>query len=183
MGTPILGHGREVPRWWPPFWGFSIQLGPQAILYLNTIRLTPSFWRKNRVVSIMFSSRYTRTLNWSIFFSKMYYLTDFKHFVSIYSLIFNPIDSIFYWFYIILTLHFPKNLDPNGSNLLSHAEPSYWKFGEVPPPPSRVIYGKVRPFIVIYAALKRREIKNTWRHLWDIILYHRLVYCVQFPAN
>ncbi len=27
-GTPILGHGREVPRWWPHFWGFSIWLSP-----------------------------------------------------------------------------------------------------------------------------------------------------------
>ncbi len=30
-GTPILRHGREVPRWWPPFWGFPIRLGPYFI--------------------------------------------------------------------------------------------------------------------------------------------------------
>ncbi len=38
-GTFILGHGREVPRWWPPFWGFSIWLGPYFIHILCV--LTP----------------------------------------------------------------------------------------------------------------------------------------------
>ncbi len=31
VGTPILGHGREVLQWWPPFSGFSIWLGPYFI--------------------------------------------------------------------------------------------------------------------------------------------------------
>ncbi len=54
-GTPILGHGREVLH----FGGFQSDWVP--ILYLNTIRLTPSFNRKNWFVSITFSSRDTRT--------------------------------------------------------------------------------------------------------------------------
>ncbi len=29
-GTPILGHGREVPQWWPLFLRFAICLGPYA---------------------------------------------------------------------------------------------------------------------------------------------------------
>ncbi len=62
-----------------------------------------------------------------------YYLTDFKHFVSIYSVNFGPIDSPFHWFYIFLTPHFQKTLDPIGSKLYSCAEPGYRKFDEVPP--------------------------------------------------
>ncbi len=54
---PWVGHG--VTRWWPPFWGFHSDWVP--MLYLRTIRLTPSFCRKNRVVSITFSSRDTRS--------------------------------------------------------------------------------------------------------------------------
>ncbi len=49
----------EVPRWWPRFWDFRSDL--VYILYLNTIRLTPFFCRKNRFVSITFRSRDTRT--------------------------------------------------------------------------------------------------------------------------
>ncbi len=53
-----------------------------------------------------------------LIFPKMYYLTDFKHFISIFFLIFNPIDPLFHWFYIFLTPHFHKTLDLNGSNFL-----------------------------------------------------------------
>ncbi len=41
--TPILGHGREVPWWWPLFWYFRSDWVP--ILCLITIWLTPSFCR------------------------------------------------------------------------------------------------------------------------------------------
>ncbi len=37
VGTPILGHGWEVLRWWPPFLGFSIWLGPYFIPRHNPI--------------------------------------------------------------------------------------------------------------------------------------------------
>ncbi len=43
-GTPILRHGREVPRWWPPFLGFSIRLGPYFIPHHNPI--DPLFLQK-----------------------------------------------------------------------------------------------------------------------------------------
>ncbi len=43
----------------PRFWDFQSDWVP--ILYLITIRLTPSFCRKNRFVSILFSSRDIRT--------------------------------------------------------------------------------------------------------------------------
>ncbi len=36
-GTPILGHGREVPRRWPPFLLFSIRLGPYFMPQHNLI--------------------------------------------------------------------------------------------------------------------------------------------------
>ncbi len=31
-GTPILRHGRKVPRWWPPFLWLSIWFGPYCIM-------------------------------------------------------------------------------------------------------------------------------------------------------
>ncbi len=43
----------------PRFWNFQSDWVPT--LYLITIRLTPSFCRKNRFVSITFSSRDART--------------------------------------------------------------------------------------------------------------------------
>ncbi len=43
----------------PHFWDFQSDWVP--ILYLITIRLTPSFCRKNKFVSITFSSRDTWT--------------------------------------------------------------------------------------------------------------------------
>ncbi len=56
------------------------------ILSRNTIRLTPSFCRINRFVSITFSYRDTGS-KVGLIFTKMYNLTDFKHSVSIFSLI------------------------------------------------------------------------------------------------
>ncbi len=37
VGTPILEHGRDVPRWWPPFLKLSIRLGPYFIPHHNPI--------------------------------------------------------------------------------------------------------------------------------------------------
>ncbi len=51
VGTTILGHGRAVQQWWPPFWGFLIQLGPYNFIpQHNPIDLL--FLQKNRFVSI-----------------------------------------------------------------------------------------------------------------------------------
>ncbi len=57
VGTPILGHGREVPWWWTSFWGFSIWLGPYFIPQHDPI--DPLFLQ-NWFASITFSSRDTR---------------------------------------------------------------------------------------------------------------------------
>ncbi len=69
-----------------------------------------------------------------ILHQNVYYLTDFKHFVSIYALIFNPIDPLLYLFKYTWPLIFRKPLDPIGSNFCSLAESAYQKFDEVPPP-------------------------------------------------
>ncbi len=59
VGTPILGHGREVPRWWCPFWGFSIQLGPYFIPHHGPMDppLFPLSVETNQFVSILFRSK------------------------------------------------------------------------------------------------------------------------------
>ncbi len=88
MGTPILGHGTAVMT---PILGFSIRLGPYLIHQHNPI--DPIFLQKNRFASIPFSSGDTKV---GAIFLKMFYLTDFKHFISIFSLIVNPIDHMFH---------------------------------------------------------------------------------------
>ncbi len=95
----------------------------------------PSFCRKKSVCLYhLFLQRY-KNLNLVYFFTKMCYLTDFKHFVSTFSLIFNPIDSLFRRFSILVTPHFHKTLDLIVSKCFSCAEPGYKIFLEVPPPP------------------------------------------------
>ncbi len=46
-GTPIFGHGGEVPQWSPPFWRFSIRMGPYFIRQHNPI--DPLFLQKKSV--------------------------------------------------------------------------------------------------------------------------------------
>ncbi len=46
-GTPILGHGRELPWWWPPFFKFSIWLGSYVIPHNDLI--DPLFLQKYSV--------------------------------------------------------------------------------------------------------------------------------------
>ncbi len=64
-------------QWWRPSLRFSIQTGPYLMPHLDPCR-------KNQFVSITFSSRDIWT--------KMYYLTIFKQFVSMFSFICGPND-------------------------------------------------------------------------------------------
>ncbi len=57
------------------------------ILYPNTIQLIPSFCRKNGLSLLHLVPEILGPKVGLIFFTKMYYLTDFKHFVSI---LFSP---------------------------------------------------------------------------------------------
>ncbi len=84
----------------------------------------------------------------------MYYLTIFKHFVSIFSLIFDPIDSpfsvIFYLFDRSLLQNFRSNwvqlffhfLNPASDNFVEypHSPSPPPPFPSPPPPPHRVIH-------------------------------------------
>ncbi len=54
-GTPILRHGCNVPRWWPPFLWLRNWFGPYCMVQPDPIGL--SFCRNNQFVSITFSSR------------------------------------------------------------------------------------------------------------------------------
>ncbi len=111
----------------PCYWDFPSDWVP--ILWIITNWLTHSFWRKNQFVSIEFSSS---DLNLVQFFNKIYYLTVCKHFISILSLIFNQIDSLFHWFSIFLIPHFYKTLNAIGSIVFYHmVNPGYQIFGEV----------------------------------------------------
>ncbi len=96
----------------PLFWGFSIRLGPYFIPQNNPI--DPIFLQKK--IDLFLSHLVPEILGPKVgpFFTKMYYLIDFKHFVSIFSLIFDPIDPI-------------------GSKMCSRAEPGYRKCDEEPP--------------------------------------------------
>ncbi len=67
----------------------------------------------------------------------MYYLTDFKHFESIFPSFSIQLTS-FPLILNLLTPHFYKSLDPIGSIFFSCAVPGYRKFYEVPPQASMI---------------------------------------------
>ncbi len=79
---PYLGMVGRFPGDNPRFGDFQSDCVP--ILYLNTIRLTPSFCRKK--IGLFLSHLVPEILE------PKFGLLDFKHFVSIFILIFNPID-------------------------------------------------------------------------------------------
>ncbi len=68
-----------------------------SLFYSSTQSNWPLFPLKNQFVSIPLISR-NKDQKVSLIFIKMYYLTDFKHFESIFYLIFNPIDPLFIYF-------------------------------------------------------------------------------------
>ncbi len=59
-----------------------------------------------------------------LFFTKMYYLTVFKHFVSIFSLIFDPFHD----------RSFLQNISSDWVHFILLTEPGYQTLDEVPPP-------------------------------------------------
>ncbi len=61
--TPILRHGRNAPRWWPPFLWLSIQFGPYCMGQPDPIGAL--FLQKKISLSITFSSRDTCRKSWS----------------------------------------------------------------------------------------------------------------------
>ncbi len=74
------------------FWDFLIWLSPY--LWFSIIRVIPSFCRKIRFVSITFMQEILGTKAGLIFHQNVLF-NSFKHFVSIFSLIFNPTDPLF----------------------------------------------------------------------------------------
>ncbi len=91
-GTPILGHGREVLLWWPPFLGYSIRLGPYFIPHFSPSHLV----HLGHKVYLIFHQ--------NVLFNR------FKAFCINFPFNFYPIDPLFHWFYIFLTPHFHKTL-------------------------------------------------------------------------
>ncbi len=79
-----------------PFMVLPIRLGPYFISQHNPI--DPLFLKKK--IGLPLSHLVLEILgpNIGLFVYQMYYLTYFKHFVSIFILIFNPIDPIFHSF-------------------------------------------------------------------------------------
>ncbi len=61
-----------------------------------------------------------------------------------------------------MTLHFYKTLDPIGSNFLC-IEPSYRKFGEVPPPGT-----KIENFLSENKSLDKSSFEKEWSHEVDV---------------
>ncbi len=117
-GTHILGYDREVPWWWSLFLKFSLWFGPYFVPHHDLIN--PLFLQKTICLSLSH-------LVPEILGPKVYYLTVFKHCISIFSLIFNLRS---FWLLIL------KNLRSDWVQFfLFHAEPIYWKFGKVSLPP------------------------------------------------
>ncbi len=81
--TPIFGHGREVPQWWPQFLGFSIRLGPYFISQHNLI--DPLFLQKKIGLSLSHLVPEILGPKVGLIFHQNVFFTRFKHFVSIFS--------------------------------------------------------------------------------------------------
>ncbi len=126
-GTPILGHGMDVPRWWPLFWGFSIRFGPYFIPQHNPI--DPLFLQKTINLFLSHLVPEILVLKVGLIFTEMYYLTDLKHFVSI----FNPIDPPFSLILLFFDPSFSQNLRSDWVQFFLHAEHRYRKVDDVPP--------------------------------------------------
>ncbi len=86
---PYLGMVGRVRADDPHFWDFLSDWVP--ILCLIMIWLSPSFCRQNWLSL----SHWVPEILGPTFFIIMYYLTVFKHFVSIFSMIFDPTDPFF----------------------------------------------------------------------------------------
>ncbi len=92
-GTPILVHGREVPRWWPPFWGFSIRFGPYFIRQHNLI--DPLFLQKKICLSLshlvleILGPKIGQIFHHNVLFNR------YKAFCINFPIIFDPIDPHF----------------------------------------------------------------------------------------
>ncbi len=89
---PIRGHGREVSVLLTPFLRFLIRLGPYFMLHHDL--LTPTFCRKFGLSLSHLVPEILGPLSWSNFSPQMYYLTVFKHSVSIYSFIIDLFSLI-----------------------------------------------------------------------------------------
>ncbi len=71
----------------------------------------------------------------------MYYLIVFKHFITIFSVVFDQVDSFFSLILDLLDPAFLQNFRSDWVQLfLLHAEPWYRKFCEVPTPLLGVIF-------------------------------------------
>ncbi len=64
----------------------------------------------------------------------MYYLTVIKHFVSIVAMICDPVRTPFSLILDHFDPSFLQNVRSDWVQFLWNAEPSYQKYGEVPPP-------------------------------------------------
>ncbi len=76
VGNLILGHGTRFRRDYPRFGDFQYNWVP--ILYLNTIRLTPSFCKKTIGLSLSHLGLETPGLKFDMFHQNVLF-KNFKH--------------------------------------------------------------------------------------------------------
>ncbi len=107
VGTPILGHGWEVPWGWPLFWGFLIRLGPYFIPQHNLI--DPLFLQEK---SVCLSHLVPEILGpkFGLIFhpNELFYI--FKAFCINFPLIFDQIDPFFLLILNLCDTSFSQNL-------------------------------------------------------------------------
>ncbi len=119
-GNPILGHGREALRWWPPFCGFSVWLGPYFIAQHNPINL-PLFAEK---IGLSLSHLVPETLGpkAGLIFHQNVLFNWFKAFLINFPLIFDPlfIDFKSFWPLIFTKPVFFRVLNTATENLMKY---------------------------------------------------------------
>ncbi len=118
-GTPILGYGREVPRWWSMFLRFLIWLDPYFMADQHLIH--PFYCRE---ISLSLSHEVPEILGPKVgqIFHQNVWFNSFWAFCINFFLDFRSNWLPFSLILHLLTPHFYKTLDLIGCNVLLHAE-------------------------------------------------------------
>ncbi len=106
-----------------------------VLFYISTQSDWPLFPQKKISFSLSHLVPEILELKVVYIFTKMYYLPILMHFVSLFSLIFNPIEPFFIDFRSFWP-SFSQSVRSDWVHVFVCVEPGYWQFGEVPPPPA-----------------------------------------------
>ncbi len=118
-GTPILGHGREVLQRWPPFFRFTIWLGPYFMPHHHLI--DPLFLQKTNCLSHLLPEICGPKVD--LIFHQNVLFISFEAFCMKFHLDFHPIDPHLSLVLDIFDPSFSQNIRSDWYHFLLYGEP------------------------------------------------------------